>query len=51
MLLICNLLISDTGMEEEEKTVPDSLSEAISSSIIQDENVDEDEHKKILEKV
>lgn len=50
--MICNLLISDTGMEEEEKTVLDSLSEVISSSIIQqDAYVDEDEQKQLLEKV
>ncbi|KAL1192132.1 Protein TRM32 [Cardamine amara subsp. amara] len=44
--------ISDTGMEEEEKTVLDSFPEAISSSIIeQDAYVDEDhEHKQSLEK-
>ncbi|CAL9237094.1 unnamed protein product [Arabidopsis halleri] len=41
----------DTGMEEEEKTVLDSLSEEISSSIIQqDAYVDEDEQKQLLEK-
>ncbi|EFH58299.1 hypothetical protein ARALYDRAFT_483730 [Arabidopsis lyrata subsp. lyrata] len=41
----------DTGMEEEEKTVLDSLSEVISSSIIQqDAYVDEDEQKQLLEK-
>lgn len=40
-------------MEEEEKTVLDSLSEEISSSIIQhDAYVDEDhEHKQLMEKV
>jgi hypothetical protein len=41
----------DTRMEEEEQTVMDSLSEAISSSIIQqDAYIDEDEHKQLLEK-
>jgi len=44
--------MSDTRMEEEEQTVMDSLSEAISSSIIQqDAYIDEDEHKQLLEKV
>ncbi|EOA26641.1 hypothetical protein CARUB_v10022705mg [Capsella rubella] len=43
--------ISDTKMEEEEKTVLDSLSEAINASIThQDAYIDEDEQKQPLQK-